>query len=66
MVKPTQKDFDKASEMLHSNRLDYDEAVVCIGILRAYLQDEFVSRSFLSRFRHLLDKYRMGLCRRTF
>jgi hypothetical protein len=53
MVKPTEKDFDLAAKMLHSNVLDYDEAVDCLQIMRAFLSDEKVRKQKVFHCRHL-------------
>lgn len=53
MVKPTEYDFNLAANMLHSNVLDYDEAVDCLQIMRAFLSDEKVRKQKVFHCRHL-------------
>jgi len=57
MGKPAEKDFERASKLLHSNALGYEEAVVCIRIMKAFLSDERIPCRQLNRFRHITNRY---------
>lgn len=59
MGQPMEKDFERASKLLHSNVLDYGEAVVCIRMMKAFLRDEMIPCFELNRFRHIINRYTM-------
>lgn len=59
MGQPTEKDFERASKLLHTNVLEYSEAVVCIRMMKAFLRDEKIPCRQLNRFRHITNRYTM-------
>ena len=59
MTKITENDFDVAARLLRANKLPYHEAVICMKIMRSFLQDEEIPRYSLSRFRHIKNRCRM-------
>ena len=55
MVRPTDRDYQKAVNMLHFGHLDYDAALLCMDLMKAYLTGQPVRIDDLNRFKHLLQ-----------
>jgi len=55
MVRPTDRDYQKAVQMFHSGQLDYDSALLCMDVMKAYLTGQTIQLDDLKRFKHLLQ-----------
>jgi hypothetical protein len=55
MVRPSDRDYQKAVKMIHSGQLNYESALLCMDVMKAYLTGQTIHLDDLNRFKHLLQ-----------
>ena len=57
MHKPSEQEFNKAKELLLSKNLEYEAAIICVEIVKAFIWDEEVPHDYISQ----LQEFQYGV-----